>query len=254
MVRQHPSKEELEKTLGAPIGFGISDTAMKLRRNLLLTSVVIIILVAGEIQPGADFSLLGVKLTGVTPFKLMVGLAVMLGYNLIHYVWCCYEFYSEWAIRITGTKLGFVTGAKWASEGADYPDDPKQSSLYTWWLQEARSIGAYRELLVKVEDGLRSLNGHVDELQAKDMSAAGTVSRSIQEVKSSLDQIQSSVESSEGVILSTRIPVSLERFDNRFRLLLKSQNIRIVLIEIGLPLAVSAFSIVYLIRFFFDQQ
>lgn len=253
MVRQHPSKEELEKTLGAPIGFGISDTAMKLRRNLLLTSVVIIILVAGEIQPGADFSLLGVKLTGVTPFKLMVGLAVMLGYNLIHYVWCCYEFYSEWAIRITGTKLGFVTGAKWASEGADYPDDPKQSSLYTWWLQEAQSMGAYRDLLVKVEDGLRSLNGHIDELEVKDMSTAGTVSRSIQEVKSSLDQIKRSVESSESVILSTRIPVSLERFDNRFRLLLKSQNIRIVLIEIGLPLAISAFSIVYLIRFFFDQ-
>ncbi|WP_307393373.1 hypothetical protein [Pseudomonas cedrina] len=96
-------------------------------------------------------------------------------------------------------------------------------------------MGAYRELLVKVEDGLRSLNGHIDELEAKDMSTAGTVSRSIQEVKSSLDQIQRSVESSEGVILSTRIPVSLERFDNRFRLLLKSQNIRIVLIEIGLP-------------------
>ena len=253
-MRQYPSKEELEKTLGAPIGFGISDTAMKLRRNLLLTSVVVIILVLGEIQAGADFSLLGVKLTGVTPFKLMVGLAVMLGYNLVHFAWYCYEFYSEWAIRITGTKLGFVTGAKWASEGADYPDDPKQSSLYTWWLQEARSMGSYRDLLVKVEDGLKSLNGHIDELQRKDMSTAGSVSRSIQEVKSSLDQIKRSVESSEGVILSTRIPVSLERFDNRFRLLLNSQNIRIVLIEIGLPLAVSASSVVFLIRFFWDQQ
>ena len=114
-------------------------------------------------------------------------------------------------------------------------------------------MGAYRDLLVKVDDGLRNLNGHIDELERKDMSVAGAVSRSIQEVKSSLDQIQRSVESSEGVIMSTRIPVSLERFDNRFRLLLKSQNIRIVLIEIGLPLAVSAFSIVYLIRFFFNQ-
>lgn len=115
-------------------------------------------------------------------------------------------------------------------------------------------MGSYRDLLVKVEDGLKSLNGHIDELQKKDMSPAGSVGHSIQELKSSLDQIKRSVESSEGVILNTRIPVSLERFDNRFRLLLKSQNIRIVLIEIGLPLAVSAFSVVYLIRFFCDQQ
>ncbi|WP_223513463.1 hypothetical protein [Pseudomonas sp. GL-R-26] len=253
-MRQHPTQNELEKALGEPVGFDISDVASKIRRNLLLASMVVLVLILGGIEPSSEVSIFGVALKGVTSFKLMVGLALVLCYNLCHYLWYCYELYSEWSVRVTGTKLAFVTGAKLGATGADYPDDPKQSTLYTWWLQEARSMTAYSDLLRRVEKSIEGLNGHVEHLEKVDGTVGGTVSRSIQEVSSSLQQIKHSLASTEDVIANTRIPFSLERFDKRFELLLKSQNARVLLIEVALPIALSLVSIWYLIRFFLQHQ
>ncbi|WP_122313307.1 hypothetical protein [Pseudomonas coronafaciens] len=250
MSNQRPTVEQIAKVLGEPVGFDISETASKLRRNLLLISVVVIILIVGGIQAGADISLFGIKLTGVTPKKLMIGLAVVLTYHLIHYLWYCYELYSEWTLRLTGTRLSFVTGAMFGLEGADYPNNPRQSTPYTWWLQESRSMLAYEDLLRQVEAGVRGLDTHVEELQKKDMTSAGTVSLSMQNLKNTLEQVRNSLEATESVITNTRIPASLHRFDNRFRLLLKSQNMRVLLVEIGMPIFIALAAAAYLVRFF----
>lgn len=249
-MRKLPSVEEVSKVLGEPVGFDISEIASKLRRNLLLVSIVVITLIVGEIKPGADFSVFGITLTGVTPFKLMIGLAVVLAYHFVHFSWYCYELYSEWSIRITGTRLSFVTGGKFASEGADYPDNPKQSTLYTWWLQEARSMSAYTQLLDQVESGVKRFDGHIEALQKADMTAAGSISQSIQEMKTALAHVRQGFSDSEKVISDSRIPASLNRFDNRFRLLLRSQNLRVLIVEVGVPLTLSAVAGVFLFRFF----
>jgi hypothetical protein len=250
MANPKQTQEEISKVLGAPVGFDISETASKLRRNLLLVSVVVIILILGEIQPGADVSIFGVKLIGVTPFKLMVGLSVLLGYNLIHYLWYCYELYSEWAVRITGTRLAFVTGGKYGSVGADYPDDPKQSTLYTWWHQQARAMTAYSHLLERVDESIREFSARTDELQEVDRTAAGTVTMSIQGMKNTLEEVRQSLASVESVISDARVPESLRRFDSRFKLLLKSQNLRIVWVEVGMPVILSVIAAFYLSKFF----
>jgi hypothetical protein len=252
-VRQHPTREEIAKVLGEPVGFDISETAAKLRRNLLLVSMLVMVLIIGQIEAGSDFSVFGVKLTGVTPFKLMVGLSIVLGYTFIHFVWCCYEAYSEWCIRITGTKLSFVTGAKLGATGADYPDNPKQSTLYTWWMQEAHSMTAYSDLLSRVDEGILDFSSHVEQLEKRDMTSAGSVSQSIQRMDNTLQQVRHSLSSTESVITNTRIPESLARFDRRFRLLLKAQNMRISIIEVGIPVFLSLAATGCLIWFFVQQ-
>lgn len=252
-MRQHPTREEMAKVLGEPVGFDISETAAKLRRNLMLVSMLVMVLIVGQIEPGADFSVFGVKLTGVTPFKLMVGLSIVLAYTFFHFVWCCYEIYSEWSIRITGTKLSFVTGAKLGATGADYPNNPKQSTLYTWWLQEARSMTAYSELLNRVDESIHEFSSHIEQLQKRDMTSAGSVSQSIQRMSNTLEQVRHSLASAESVITSTRVPESLSRFDRRFRLLLKSQNLRTAIIEVGIPVFLSLAAAGYLFRFFLLQ-
>jgi hypothetical protein len=249
-LRQHPTREEIAKVLGEPVGFDISETAAKLRRNLMLVSMLVMVLIVGEISAGSDFSIFGVKLVGVTPSKLMVGLSIVLAYTLLHFLWYCYELYSEWSIRITGTKLAFVTGAKLGATGADYPDNPRQSTLYSWWLQEARSMKAYEDLLSRVDESIRRFDSHTEQLQRIDMTAAGTVSQSIQGMKNTLEQVRSSLASTENTITNTRIPESLERFDNRFRLLLNSQNMRSAFVEIGVPVVLSLGAATCLIWFF----
>lgn len=253
-MRSHPTREQISKVLGEPVGFDISETARKLRMNLILVSVVVLVLIVGEIEAGSDFSVFGVKLTGVTPFKFMVGLSIVLAYTLIHFLWYCYEFYSEWSIRITGTKLAFVTGAKMGAEGADYPDDPKQSTLYTWWTEEAKSMVAYSDLVNRVDNSIQEFSAHIDQLEKRDMTSAGSVSASIQGLKSTLEQVKGAFRSTESVITNTRIPESLSRFDRRFRLLLKSQNMRVLVVDIVFPILLSLAAAGYLLRFFIQYQ
>lgn len=253
-MRQHPTRQQISKVLGEPVGFDISETARKLRRNLILVSMIVLILIVGEIEAGTDFSVLGVKLTGVTPFKLMVGLSIVLVYTFIHFLWYCYEHYCEWSIRVTGTKLTFLTGGKRGSVGADYPDDPKQSTLYAWWLQESQSMTAYADLVGLVEKSIQHFSEHTAQLQQKDMSSAESVSASIQNMKNTMEQLRHSLAATESVVTNTRIPESLARFDQRFRLLLKSQNMRTLFLEVAIPIILSIAAVGYLLRFFIQNQ
>lgn len=253
-MRQHPARDEISKVLGEPVGFDISEVAAKLRRNLILVSMVVLVLILGEIEAGKDFSVLGIKLTGVTPFKLMVGLSIVLMYTLVHFMWYCYELYSEWVVRVTGTRLGFVTSGKYGAVGADYPDDPKQSTLYTWWVQEAKSMGAYSDLVNRVDTSIQDFSAHIDQLGNRDMTTAGSVTASIQGMKNTLEQLRGALSSTESVITNTRIPESLSRFDRRFSLLLKSQNLRTLVVEVALPILLSLTATCYLVRFFIQHQ
>ena len=249
-MNRHPTREEIAKVLGEPVGFDLSETAAKLRRNLMLVSMLIMVLIIGEISAGRDFSLFGVTLSGVTPFKLMVGLSIVLSYTFIHFLWYCYELYSEWSIRLTGTKLVFVTGAKLGATGADYPDDPKQSTLYSWWMQEARSMKTYDELLGRVEESIYSFKTQVEQIKGIETSPESSICRNIEGMKNTLELVRRSLEATEMTITNTRIPESLERFDNRFRLLLKSQNMRSAFVEIGVPVVLALGATACLVKFF----
>ncbi len=253
-MRQHSTHEKIAKVLGEPIGFDISETAAKLRRNLILVSMLVLVLIVGEIDAGSDFSIFGVKLIGVTPFKLMIGLSIVLAYTLFNFVWYCYELYSEWSVRITGTKLAFVTVAKSGSAGADYPDDPKQSTLYTWWTKATDTMTAYSDLVNRVDESIQQFSAHIDQLQKLDTASPGSVISSMREMKDTLNQVRHSLASTESVITNTRIPESLARFDRRFRLLLKSQNLRTLIVGVCVPIALSLAAIYYLLRFFIQYQ
>lgn len=244
--------DALQKSMGEPVGFDISESAAKIKRNLILVSLVVLVLVFGGVEASPNVSIFGVSLSGVTSTKLMVGLSVVLFYSLVHYLWYCYELYSEWSIRLTGAKLGFVTSGVFSSEGMDYPSDPKQSTLYNWWLQQSRSMVDYKEVASKVDEQVSQINSRIDDIiKNENPSSNGAMAhQAIVLLKSTMEQINSSIASTESVLTQARIPVSLARFDRRFGLLLKSQNMRIFLIEIALPIALAAFSAASLARFF----
>ncbi len=62
-----------------------------------------------------------------------MGLQIITVYYLIYFVTLTYEFFTGWRIRLTGSRLTYITGAKWTTEEGDYPDDPRQSNFYNWW-------------------------------------------------------------------------------------------------------------------------
>lgn len=244
--------DALQRSMGQPIGFDISEAATKIKRNLILVSSVALVLIFGGVEAAPGVSIFGVSLTGVTSTKLMVGLSIVLFYTLAHYLWYCYELYSEWVIRLTGAKLGFVTGGGVGAEGMDYPSDPKQSTLYNWWLGRSRALIDCKEVASKVDVQVAQINLRIDDIvNNENPSANGAMAhQAIMLLNSTLEQVNSSILSTEAVLMQVRIPVSLARFDRRFGLLLKSQNLRIILIEIAFPIALAAFSGASLAKFF----
>ncbi|WP_421551682.1 hypothetical protein [Pseudomonas yamanorum] len=110
----------------------------------------------------------------------------------------------------------------------------------------------YKEVVGKIDDQVTEINLRIDDIvKMESQSSNGAMaSQSIMELKSILDKVKSSMVVTESMITHARIPVSLARFDRRFGLLLKSQNLRVFLVEITLPIALAVFSVASLVRFF----
>ncbi len=61
--------------------------------------------------------------------------------------------------------------------------------------------------------------------------------QSVSQVRERVTELTRALENTSKTIASQRIPVSLERFDQWFKLLLQSQNLRWLLIDFLLPVA-----------------
>jgi len=73
-------------------------------------------------------------------------------------------------------------------------------------------------------------------------AVAGREMRSVQDLQRAIDKLSSGLENTRKLILSQRIPASLERFDRWFELMLRSQNLYWLLFEFGLPLVFGSFA------------
>ena len=69
----------------------------------------------------------------------------------------------------------------------------------------------------------------------------------INKVSTDITKLKGSIETVSKTLESARIPVSLERFDNRFQLFLRSQNLRWLVLELGLPIIMGFISVALLV-------
>ena len=111
---------------------------------------------------------------------------------------------------------------------ADHSDDPRQSTLYNWWLKDAKQIGSLRENVIEISNRLQRIE---DVLSSATNSSPN--SESVSEIRSELSSLRTQAqlakqafEACTNTITSARIPVSLKRFDDYFRLFRKSPNWR----------------------------
>jgi len=245
------AEEALNKALGNPIAFESSENATKIKRNLIIISVVVIFLILGEITASDKVSLFGVSLEGVTPEKLMTGLGVFLIYNQLHYAWFCYDLFGEWAVRITGTRAAYTTVGVFGSEGLDYSSDPKQSTLYNWWKHERVRMNTLRNLAERSEQLNIYLEGARRPIADSDRGkynqvfnlADNYLHAQLNEIKQNIDEVNRRLD-------EPRINVSLKRFDDRFQLLLRSQNLRVLVTELLFPNLLSLYALALLYAFF----
>lgn len=238
-----PEINAVETALGKPVLAEMPENALKVRRNLLIFGLISIFIALGEIKLNASSPILGFTFTGISDTLVRKALLVVNGYLLFHFFWYAFDSLLEWRLRVTGTRLAFLTGSSFGSEHCDYPDDPRQSTLYRWWLDQATRIGNFNKT---TEDISKSVQEWLERVEAfkngGDSLNLSNAMNSLNQVKISLDKLKEQIELTEKTIDAKRIPCSLRRFDSWFSLFLRSQNLRWLLIDVLTPLFVGSFA------------
>lgn len=232
----------VKKVLGEPVFCELSDKAWKIRTNLIIASVISISIVIADLHIDPSSTVLGLKFTGLTDTVVRSGLFWITLYLIMHFIWSAWDNLLEWRLRITGTRVSFVTAAVLASEHADHPNDPRQSTLYHWWIEEAQKIGNLAEKVSNIERQLQDWESRLQtEIDARaDSSNIVNACSLISGVREVVVQLKHGIEEARQTISAYRVPVSLERFDAWFKLLLRSQNLRWFLVEFMLPILLGA--------------
>lgn len=231
------SVEAVEKILGKPVSAEFAENVLKVRRNLLISSGVSILAVTASAKLDPKASILGFKFIGLTDEMMRAGLLAATLYLLIHFVWYVFDSLLEWRLRVTGTRVAFVTGAKAGSEHADYPDDPRQSTLYSWWLDRARQLQHSSVNLTALDKILAEWEEAVQQrLKSGGDPNLVTATSSLSKIRNELFNLGTAINIAQETISAQRIPASLKRFDDWYHLFQKSQNLRWLFIDVAVPI------------------
>lgn len=239
-MQQEKTVGEVKKALGEPVWCGLSESAVKARRGLLTVGLIDIAIYWVGLRIDSQVTIFGAKISGWNESLLLPVLFLITLYFFCHFCWLCWDSVLEWRIRITGTRVAFITTARLANSYSDYPNDPQQSSLYHWWSEEAKRIGNFTPVLQGVVARLNELEKEVHEKEREGASsldirsACTDIGRTVGDIA----KVVRSIEGLEKTLESNRIPASLQRFDSWFKLFLKSQNLRWLVFDMLIPLTV----------------
>lgn len=121
MSDKNSELKAVSKVLGEPIFGELSENILKIRRNLLVISLVSIFVIYGDLRIDPNSTIFGLKFRGLTENIIVYGLSIANTYLFLHYLWCCFDSFAEWRVRVTGTRLTYITTARVAGNHQDYP-------------------------------------------------------------------------------------------------------------------------------------
>lgn len=217
----------VNKILVEPIIKPLSENFLKIRRNLLMICLLGLLYVF-DVFDICNLSMSGIKIkNGSIKTIEIIGFVIIL-YQFMHFILEAWEHLTYLRIRVTGTKLSHVTAGKFAAEGGDYPNDPDQSTLYSWWFEQKNLMRQYEQKkndLMLIVEGIESAPGDLSVDAVKD-------------VQNKLTQFIGLQEAFNNKILSPRVFASLERFDKKFWFYQKLQLIKWFGLELVPPFTI----------------
>ncbi len=234
----------VQKVLGEPVFCEFDTKTQKIRTTLFLLSVITIAYVLGGLEVEKGSSFLGLKFAGLNDGLFRNLLLGAVAYLAMHFIWCAIDSLLEWRLRITGTKVAYVTTGTFASEHADYPNDPRQSTLYNWWKKKSQSVSGINKKFEDIATTFEDVNREIEK--AKEEGETLNISvliQSLSHIRGEIANLRSKVEDVNKTLEAERVPASLDRFDTWFKYFLKSQNTRWLLIEFLLPISLALWAI-----------
>lgn len=228
---------EYEKYLEEPFALEFSEYTRKVRNNLMIVGVLSIILVTQNLALNTnDSSILGLKFENLDMNLIFTILFFLNIYSLIHFSWLTMDSFNAWRLKLTiGNKIYQGT----YEDLANIKKNPSQSTLYSWWLGQIKSINNEKKNVDIIEDELGKFIVKLKE-NPPEGEKIGT---KLNEIEVDVKSFKKSFESYHNLISNQQIPASLERFDKRFQYIHSSQNWRWIIIEFFIPISIGLFAL-----------
>ena len=207
----------VDKLLKEPVFLGHDTNTKLVSAHLFFVSILAIIYFHLDLKLNTESSFLGLKFNGLQDLNVSYIFLILIVYLSFHFIWLSWNAFAEWRLRVTGTRVTFITGASFRSEFEDKPDNPRQSTLHNY----------YATSMKKYIPRMETLIDQIDNSDNKD--------NRISEIQSLIKEIQKS---------NLRVEASVRRFDKWTMSFHKSQNYEWLLIEFLLPLILASVAII----------
>ena len=192
----------------------LDPSTIKVKRNVLITSTIIIIMITQDALLPKDFKVLGFKLSELSISDIYTVLVVFLTYSTAHHIWLSWDFHNSIKFKTTG--MGILNAGGNNTIGgliSPHTNDPNQSTIYTWWQGYLKSSNDLCE--------------KINNLEPSNTDYFNNLMRSSQEIKAS----------------TTYIQTALPEFDKKLCCHMRSQFYRWLLLDVFAPLLLASYAI-----------
>lgn len=240
------TKDEIVKDyLWKPV-HELPDFILRIRKILISISAAAFFFKTYDLQLNNDGKIFGLHFNNLDNIKIDHILFVIISYNLIHFIVSIVEYINYSRLRITGTNLKPINSLKFGPEGGDDPDDPKQSTLYSWWSQESHHLKGIDNMASTVSQCVEEIGAFKNKYTEYDPTVYPEFREEVNRIEGILRSISGGLEKLRTTISSSRIRDSLKKFDNWFKSFRKIQWFRLIFLEISIPLFLALYCLVML--------
>lgn len=197
----------------------MDSNTQRIRRNLIVTSVIGYFFSFGSTGINSNSSFGGVKFDGLDTNSIRFLILFGLLNFIIHFIWATLDHFKENKYRLTGIAIpmiSFSTSATSRHQLEPNTNDAKQSSIYSWWRNHRNLLEEYKKLLSSTEDSTKEIN---------------SIKRRIEDLENYFPYINE----------------SLKRFDLGFWEYQRSQLLRWIILDIGFPLIIGIISLILML-------
>lgn len=202
----------------------LSSSAQRLKRNVLVSSLISIAICSQEVILGKNFAFAGYKFEGLSLEALHISLLSIVLYLTIDYWFTTKAHLMENRIRLTGFNVAKPSATPNRGNGKYDPitTDERQTSIYSWWSEQINTLEHYKEVLDKISPELAKESKENQESFLRNASAA------VNQIRERADVI--------GVLV--------ERFDESFWKHTRAQYLRFLFFDFLVPILLGLTSII----------
>ena len=240
----------IESVMREPKGIEITDYEERIRRNVLFSSLLALAFTWLGLSINKDSTFFGgLHFDNITPKAVYWILLSIISYELIHYFWVQFNNFSHWKIRLTGMTIPEVRGdggpGRMGGMNApeDYSGKDENSNFYNWMFENRSDRTTAMTNLLKRSSEFQEL---VDSLKQAH-SGDANLSKMLSELDNKSKTIEQSTSNLTKAVENIRVNGSMLRFDQWYKILIRSQNARWIILDMLLPVVLSLTAIISLI-------